>query len=367
MNKLKFRNGKFRILQLSDIQEIVNTSPDTINLTRELIAATQPDLIVLTGDQIKGYGITMQNGDSQTNAALTLSNILAPIAQSGIPFTAVFGNHDVFGSADEEFQWRCYMLYDNFVGNNYDFDSLPVYSEDESDVKFCIYTFDSGLKKNGKYSPVKDELVRKYIAKRDEYKDKYDKYIPALAFQHIPPADIYDSLLKTEKGAYKALQGAGKFAKDFYRLPSYAVSSRSFMGENAASPDDKGLQVAALEEKGDVLGLFFGHDHNNSFVVKHGNLDLGYTQGLGFNIYGPGKNRGGRIFDIDENCPEKYSTFTVTAKDIEDFRLERPVKEFMYTHSPSSVSVAMKWVKTGALTVGALAASAYALHRLFKK
>ena len=345
MNKLKFKNGKFRILQLSDIQEIVNTSPDTINLTRELIATTQPDLIVLTGDQIKGYGITMQKGDSQTNAALTLSNILAPIAQSGIPFTAVFGNHDVFGSADEEFQWNCYKLYDNFVGNNYDFDSLPIYSEDESDVKFCIYTFDSGLKKNGKYSPVKDELVRKYIVQRDEYKDKYDKYIPALAFQHIPPADIYDSLLKTEKAAYKALQGAGKFADNFYRLPSYAVSSRSFMGENAASPDEKGLQVAALKEKGDVLGLFFGHDHNNSFVVKHGNLDLGYTQGLGFNIYGPGKNRGGRVFDIDENCPEKYSTFTVTAKDIEDFRLERPVKEFIYTNSPSSVSEGIKLAK----------------------
>lgn len=367
MTKLKFNNGKFRILQLSDIQEIVNTNPDTVNLTRELIAATKPDLIVLTGDQIKGYGVTMQKGDAQTNAALTLSNILAPIAESGIPFTAVFGNHDVFGNADEEFQWRCYKLYDNFVGNTYDFDSLPVYSEDESDVKFCVYTFDSGLKIKGKYSPVRDELVKKYIAQRDKYKDKYNKYIPALAFQHIPPADIYDSLIKAEKGAYKALQGAGKFAADFYRLPSYAVSARSFMGENAASPDEKGLQVEALKEKGDVLGLFFGHDHNNSFVVKHGNLDLGYTQGLGFNIYGPGKNRGGRVFDIDESCPDKYETFTVTAKDIEDFRLERPVKEFIYTHSPSSVSVAMDWVKKGAVALGAIGTSALVIKRILNK
>lgn len=363
MTKLKFRNGKFRILQLSDIQEIVNTSPDTINLTRELIATTQPDLIVLTGDQIKGYGITMQKGDSQTNAALTLSNILAPIAQSGIPFTAVFGNHDVFGNADEEFQWRCYKLYDNFVGNNYDFDVLPVYSEDENEINFCIYTFDSGLKKNGKYSPVKDELVKKYITQRDEYKEKYNKYIPALAFQHIPPADIYDCLEIADKNTKGALQGAGKFSDNYYILPSYAKNDRTFMGENAASPDEKGLQVAALEEKGDVLGLFFGHDHNNSFVVKHENLDLGYTQGLGFNIYGPGKNRGGRIFDIDENSPQKYSTFTVTAKDIENFRLEKPVKEFMYTHSPSSVSVAMKWVKKGLVIAGAVATVSYFIKK----
>ena len=367
MKKLKFNNKNFRILQLADIQEIVNTNPDTVNLMRDIITATNPDLIVLTGDQIKGYGITMQKGDAKTNAALTLANILAPIKESGIPFTAVFGNHDVFGSADADFQWDCYKLYDNFVGNAYDFDSLPVYAEDESEVKFCVYTFDSGLKEKGKYFPVKDELVKKYIAQRDAYKDIYNKYIPALAFQHIPPADIYDSLVKAEKGAYKALQGAGKFASDYYRLPPYAVTMRSFMGENAASPDEKGTQVAALKEKGDVLGLFFGHDHNNSFVVKNDNLDLGYTQGVGFNIYGPGKNRGGRVFDINEDTPDKYSTFTVTANDIVNFKLERPVKEFMYTHSPSSVSVAIKQVKKGAIALGAAGVAAYAIKSLLRK
>ncbi len=161
------------------------------------------------------------------------------------------------------------------------------------------------------------------------------------------------------------MQGAGKFADSYYRLPSYAVNQRSFMGENAASPDKKGKQVEALKEKGDVLGLFFGHDHNNSFIVKHGKLDLGYTQGMGFNIYGPGKNRGGRVFDVYEKHPDKYETFTVTAKDIEDFRLEWPLREFIYTHSPSSVGEARKLVKKILLTVSVVAGVA-AVAKIFR-
>ena len=365
MKKLQFNNGRFRILQLSDIQEIVDTNPDTINLTREIIDAAQPDLIVLTGDQIKGYGVTMQKGDKKTNAAITLNNILQPIKDSGVPFTAVFGNHDVFGEADYDFQWGVYKLYDNFIGENYNFDCLPVYDKNDN-VNFCVYCFDSGLKVKGKYFPVKDELVDKYIAKRDSLYNENGKYIPSLAFQHIPPADIYDSLVKAQKGEYKGLQGAGRFASDYYRLPPYAVTMRSFMGENAASPDEKGTQVEALKEKGDVLGLFFGHDHNNSFVVKNGNLDLGYTQGMGFNIYGPGKNRGGRVFDIYEDTPDKYETFTITANDLESFRLERPVKEFIYTHSPSSISEGVKLAKKVLTAAGIATASALAV-KLIKR
>lgn len=361
MQKLKFKNGRFRILQLSDIQEIARTNPDTVNLTREIIAKTQPDLIVLTGDQVKGYGITMKPGDSKTNAALTLSNILAPIKECGTPFTAVFGNHDAFAEADEEFQWQIYKLCDNFIGENYGFDSIPVLDKDNN-VKFCVYLFDSGTKINGKYSPVKDELVQKYINKREELFNNYGHYIPALAFQHIPPADIYDCLEKVKKGTKGAWQGAGQFAESYYTLPSYARNSSSFMGENAASPDEKGLQVEALKEKGDVMGLFFGHDHNNSFIVKHGQLDLGYTQGMGFNIYGPGKKRGARVFDIYENEPNKYETFTVTAEDIENFRLEWPFREFAYTHSPSSVTQAKNWGKKVLLAAG-IVAGAVALIR----
>lgn len=360
MNNLKFNNGRFRILQLTDLQDTQRTSPDTVNLVYELIAKTQPDLIVLTGDQVKGYGFNFLIGDNKTNAAMTISNLMKPIADSKIPFTAVFGNHDAFGTADKDFQWECYKLYDNFAGKNYTFDAIPIYSENDNDVKFCVYMFDSHEKdKNGKYKPITAEQIEMYKSARDRFEEETGHAVNALAFQHIPPEDIYDCFETSLHKFSGTLQGAGSHSNKYYRLPCYAENDRSFMGENAASPDEKSGQLEAFKEKGDVLGLFFGHDHNNSFIVKHDDLDLGYTQGCGFNIYGPGKNRGGRVFDIYEDSPDKYTTFTVTCRDIENFKLERPVKEFIYTHSPSSVSEAKKLIKKvgiAALAVGAAAA-----------
>lgn len=360
MSELKFKNGRFRILQLTDLQDTQKTSPDTVNLVYELIARTQPDLIVLTGDQVKGYGFNFLTGDNETKAATTISNLMKPIADSKIPFTAVFGNHDAFGSADKDFQWECYKLYDNFIGKDYNFDAIPVCSEKDEDVKFCVYMFDSHEKDSkGKYKPITPEQIDMYRAARDGFEEQNGHAVHALAFQHIPPEDIYDCFETSLKKFRGSLEGAGVHKTKHYRLPCYAENERSFMGENAASPDEKSGQIEAFKEKGDVLGLYFGHDHNNSFVVKHGDLDLGYTQGCGFNIYGPGKNRGGRVFDIYEETPDKYETFTVTCKDIDDFRLERPIKGFIYTHSPSSVSQAIKTAKK--VGIAALAVTATAL------
>lgn len=364
---LQFHNGMFRILQLTDMQDTYRTSQDTVNLTEALIQGTQPDLIVLTGDQIKGYGTYFRFGDNRANAAEALHHLLKPIADSGIPFTAIFGNHDAFGDADKEFQWLLYRQYENFIGKEYLFDCVPIASEDGKRVPFCVYLFDSREKQSdGSYPPISKEQICRYRETRDGLERENGQVVPALAFQHIPPVEIYESLSLCRKHDKGALQGARTFSDRYYRLPDYAHNARSFMGENAATPDAKSGQIEAFKEKGDVLGLYFGHDHNNSFVVKHGDLDLGYTQGCGFNIYGPGKNRGGRVFDIREDCPDRYETFTVTCRDLPAFRIRRPVKEFLYTHSPSSVSQAKKAAKK-VLSIGtACAVTTLIIKQLFQ-
>lgn len=54
--KLQFRNnGSFRVLHLTDIQEGIHPRKDTLRLINALLAETMPDLVILTGDQIKGY------------------------------------------------------------------------------------------------------------------------------------------------------------------------------------------------------------------------------------------------------------------------------------------------------------------------
>ncbi len=55
---MKFnKNGKFKIMQITDIQEIYNVSPDTLKLLENAVEKEKPDLVIYTGDQIKGYGV----------------------------------------------------------------------------------------------------------------------------------------------------------------------------------------------------------------------------------------------------------------------------------------------------------------------
>lgn len=56
MTSLRFReDGSFRVLQMADVQDGPDVRPDTIRLIREAIRVADPDLVVFTGDQIRGY------------------------------------------------------------------------------------------------------------------------------------------------------------------------------------------------------------------------------------------------------------------------------------------------------------------------
>ncbi len=171
-------DGKFKIMQITDIQEIPKVSPDTLKLINAALESEKPDLAVFTGDQIKGYGVSYKGrGDELTeNVAETVRTLLKPVTDRHIPFAVTFGNHDrQVGISNEE------------------------------------------------------------------------------QFEKI----------------YKALPGC--------------------IGE-----------FEALKEKGDVLGVYVGHDHKNSYVGKTEDIDVGFTPSAGFNVHGNGKQRGVRCFVLDE-------------------------------------------------------------------
>ena len=48
-------DGTFRVMQFADIQDVAPVSPDSLALMATALDAERPDLVVLTGDQVKGY------------------------------------------------------------------------------------------------------------------------------------------------------------------------------------------------------------------------------------------------------------------------------------------------------------------------
>ena len=87
-------DGSFKVMQIADLQEIPAISPDTLKLMNAALDREKPDLVVFTGDQIKGYGITFRGGDRKKKVEDTLHRLLEPVVRRNIPFAPLFGNHD---------------------------------------------------------------------------------------------------------------------------------------------------------------------------------------------------------------------------------------------------------------------------------
>ena len=113
--QLRFNpDGKFRIMQIADIQDTQITSRDTVEFIAAALDKDKPDLAVFTGDQIKGYGVTLLLGDREENFKKAFANFLKPVVDRGIPFTFCFGNHDAqaFGISKE----KQFEIYKSFPG-----------------------------------------------------------------------------------------------------------------------------------------------------------------------------------------------------------------------------------------------------------
>lgn len=372
---LKFKNGKFRIMQIADVQDTNKTSPDTLRLLRLCLEREKPDLVVFTGDQIKGYGFNFSYGDRKAKVKTAIDNILSVIDEAGVPFTFVFGNHDCQAfSASKQEQLEMYKAHKNCLAYNAD-DEIDGYCNhnltvlnSEGKAGLNIYLIDSlSMSASGVCEAVKESQLNWYRETRERLKEENGGYVPSVVFQHIPVPEIYELLKEVEPNTENSCRGYKEHdGKYFIINPEAAeINPRSFMGETPSIPAENSGEFDAWCEKGEVVGAFFGHDHNNSFIGELNGIKLGYTQGCGFNVYGPGLRRGVRILEFYESSAD-FSTYTLTAEDLEDFSLAKPLKYVTYTYSPSSVDMAKPLIAKGA----ALAAGAALLGvgiKLLKK
>lgn len=368
---LRFNSDhKFKIMQIADTQEIPAVSPDTLSLINNALDREKPDLVIFTGDQIKGYSKKFKKDPVIIES--TIDILVEPIAKRNIPFMVTYGNHDAQCGVDNRGQYKFYAKYDNFISgdlrNSDDVGTadIQIYSSTEDKPVFELYIIDShGKAKDGAgYAPVDKKQIEWYVSRRKQLKAENGDYLPSLVFQHIPVPEFFDVIKKVPKGTKGAVPAYGEHENEYFVLNDETIAEGGFMLESPASPDVNTGEFEAMSEKGDVLGIYVGHDHNNSFVVKYKGVDLGYTQGAGFNVYGPGENRGVRIFELDETAPREYKTHTATFKELCGTKIKTPVKEFIYKHAPTSPrAVKPILIKVG-IGIAAIAA-VYAAYKFF--
>lgn len=357
------KDKKFKIMQITDMQEIPAVSPDTTALIEAAVEAEKPDLVVYTGDQIKGYGVTYKGKGKELESAVaaTIKKLLEPVTKRNIPFAVTFGNHDrqVGISNKDQFE-HIYKSLPNCIGEQAEgIDGggtycIPIKSSDGSGKDaFCLYLFDSGTDaKGGGYEPFDTKIIEWYKKARDKLKEKNGSYIPSIVFQHIPLCEYYN-VLKRVKKSHKGAIRAFRTHKNEYYVLGDTCRKGDMLCEPPSIPNENTGEFDAISEKGDVMAVFVGHDHKNSFVGRYKNIDLGFTQSSGFNVYGNRTKRGVRIITLDENKPGEYETYTRTFEELVGTKVQKPVYDYLSSKMPETVDAAIPMI---AKAVGILAA-----------
>ena len=315
-------NGEFRILIVADTQDTARPQEATLRLLNAELDAADADLVVFTGDQVHGPSV-------RTEAAMekALDAILAPVAERGIPFAAVFGNHDDEGGVSKETQLAIYQSYpgclmsagpDDITGcGNY---NLLVWSSDGSRPVCNLWFLDSGTygeKGVSKYARVEQDQIDWYTSTAAALEEQYGEMLPAYLFQHIIVPEIYDLLTEvpaSEKKAEGVVKGFSSHSGHYYKIGDGFTAGH--LGEAPCPPDIPSGEFAAMRDTGDVVAAFFGHDHKNDFVGTYEGIDLVNTAGTGFYIYVAGELHGARLVTLHEADPTAYETQMLYYKDL---------------------------------------------------
>ncbi len=332
-NKVRFReDGTFKILQLSDIQDNLYLQPLTKNFIIDLLDKTQPDLVVLTGDNIGPNKALTKWGNRRL-----IDNVMKIFEEREVKVAAVFGNHDGENRLTKDEQFEVYNEYLCFKGyeetkplsgtGTY---NIPIMSSDDgSKTVFNLWFFDSQEYNEendlGGYGCVQKDQIEWYTEREKELADANGgEPVPSLAFQHIIVPEIWDVLLETGKADEKGeiLSTTEGYVKEYsivkkdtvYTLPEEYRGEDVFLNETPCPPEYSNGQVQAMIENGKVLGIAVGHDHKNSFVIPYKGVDIIQTPTVGFGSYGD-NNRGARLITLNEKNLSEYETEVIFFRD----------------------------------------------------
>ncbi|WEK53503.1 MAG: metallophosphoesterase family protein [Candidatus Cohnella colombiensis] len=279
--KLRFRNeGTFKIAQFTDLHWCNGKAEDkkTRSLMEQVIIAENPDLIVFTGDIIESLRCK--------DPLQAFEDAVSVAVESGIPWAAIFGNHDSEGNVSRQQLMNLQLSLSgsvaesgpSYIGGvgNYVIRLFGANSDDSAAA--VLYFFDSGsystVPSIKGYDWVKHRQVEWFSEQANSLKLKHQGIpMQSLAFLHIP-------------------------------LPEYReVWERQICYghryEKVSCPQLNSGLFTAMVEAGGVQGVFCGHDHNNDYIGSISGIKLCYGRSTGYNTYGRWLfQRGARIIEL---------------------------------------------------------------------
>lgn len=354
LGRLQFHySGKFRVLQIADIQDGPKVSKDTITLIEASLDATRPDLVIFSGNQIAGYDPAFAESfrkrrwceEAIPESALNhtrelvrkaIGQFTSPLASRGIPWAVTYGNHDFqCGLSNAELDgiyrefpgcinppsdalakqtvYMCHKDGSPAATNGEETDApisastipgtfaLPVMDVDCTRNVLGLVLVNSGdYAHGGGFGTPSPETLAFLKALPEHIGAK------SMVFQHMPLPEYYQVLKPVAANAAFAMQGYRKHADTYYVLDEDRTQAGGYLGEGISCPDESD-EFEALHEG--YFGVVAGHDHRNGFVGEHEGLLLIATPTCGFNTYGPAPaKRATRLIEFDIRHPYEPRT-----------------------------------------------------------
>ncbi|MBM7585630.1 3',5'-cyclic AMP phosphodiesterase CpdA [Bacillus pakistanensis] len=326
--KLKFnQDGKFKVVQFNDTQDDERIDRRTIELMEKVLDSEKPDFVVLNGDNISS------GCDTALEMKQAMNNVVQPMEKREIKWAVTFGNHDEDSTpnsgVDEEAMLKFYRSYKyncnepgekNLTGTGNM--NLLIKNSKGNKAAFNLWLLDSG-----RYAPksiagqsfegyptwdwLRFNQVNWYYETSKKIEKESGKKIPSLVFIHIP--------LWEHRNMWFASVDERTDANHAVALERHSIVGERNEDE-CPGPVNSGL-FSAMLERGDVKGVFCGHDHINTYAGNYYGIMLGYGGNTGFGTYGlPGAERnrlrGARVFNLDENTEDVLvDTHMVFAKE----------------------------------------------------
>jgi 3',5'-cyclic AMP phosphodiesterase CpdA len=283
--QLRFRRETFKIVQFTDTHWTNFDERDrrTRQVMETVLECEQPDLVFLTGD--------MLGGANCNDPARGLLQLVQPIEERGLLWTAVMGNHDDEGSLGREDLWRVMQSCAYFVGRRGPRDVtgvgnyvLPIRNRTGDRPAAFLWGIDSNSYATtdiGGWGWITRDQIAWYVRTAKQVRQRWGmtdeerSRIPALAFFHIPLPE-YDEVWRTQ----------------------VCYGERH---EDVCAPKINTGFFAALHEVGEVIGTFVGHEHINDFWGNLYGIRLCYGRASGYGGYGKeGFLCGARIIELQE-------------------------------------------------------------------
>lgn len=313
---LKFdENGEFKIFNICDMQDNYPLHKTTAAFVKDMIKIHHPDLVILGGDN------TISAHEDKQAAVKEICELFV---ETETYFTLVFGNHDFQQGYTNDELLAMYQQYGGKYCLAYDAEpaltgagthNLTVLSSDGSKIAYNLYMFDSNSRSDKGYDCVHEDQIEWYKNTSLALKQlNGGEVVPAMAFQHIIVQEVYEELF------VESPFNLGELTRNYdglsyTYLPITHNIKDGFLLEAPCPGYYNYGQFDAFVETGDIVAVFSGHDHTNSFTVTKDGIDIVNTPGLTYHSYGNDANRGIRMITLNENNTSVYETEILTVAD----------------------------------------------------